>query len=199
MKSKKMIRLTGFASVVVAAGLAIGACSSSGAEPNSSSNTPTTAEMTADAPQTSAPAAGKTIVDIAASNPEFSTLASAVKAAGLAETLSGPGPFTVFAPTNAAFEKLPPGTLDALLQPANKDQLTGVLTYHVVPATVMAADVKPGRVTTVNGATFTVSADAGKVALTDARGGTANVVTTDVVASNGVIHVIDAVLLPPTP
>jgi uncharacterized surface protein with fasciclin (FAS1) repeats len=198
MRSKKMTRLAGFASLVAAAGLAIGACSSSGAE-TSSSTTPTTGSMTKSAPQTSAPASDKTIVDIAASNPDFSTLVAAVKAAGLASTLSGPGPFTVFAPTDAAFAKLPPGTLDTLLQPANKEQLAGVLTYHVVPATVMAANVKPGPVTTVNGATFTVSADAGKVTLTDARDGTANVVKTDVVASNGVIHVIDAVLLPPAP
>ena len=196
MRSQKMTRLAGFASLVAAAGLTIGACSSSGAETNAST-TPTTDSMTKSAPQTSAPASDKTIVDIAASNPDFSTLVTAVKAADLAGTLSGPGPFTVFAPTDAAFEKLPPGTLDTLLQPANKEQLKGVLTYHVVPATVMAADVEPGPVTTVNGATFTVSADAGKVALTDARGGTANVVKTDIVASNGVIHVIDAVLSPP--
>jgi uncharacterized surface protein with fasciclin (FAS1) repeats len=196
MRSKRMTPLAGFASVVAAAGLTIGACSSTGAESTSASTTPTTGSMTENAPQTSAPASDKTIVDIAASNPDFSTLVTAVKAAGLAGTLSGPGPFTVFAPTDAAFEKLPPGTLDTLLQPANKEQLSNVLTYHVVPATVMAADVEPGPVTTVNGATFTVSADAGKVALTDARGGTANVVKTDIVASNGVIHVIDGVLLP---
>jgi uncharacterized surface protein with fasciclin (FAS1) repeats len=197
MRSKRMTPLAGFASVVAVAGLTIGACSSTGAESTSASTTPTTGSMTENAPQTSAPASDKTIVDIAASNPDFSTLVTAVKAAGLAGTLSGPGPFTVFAPTDAAFEKLPPGTLDTLLQPANKEQLSNVLTYHVVPATVMAADVEPGPVTTVNGATFTVSADAGKVALTDARGGAVNVVKTDIVASNGVIHVIDGVLLPP--
>ena len=142
-------------------------------------------------------ATDETIVDVAASNPNFSTLVSAVEAAGLAETLAGEGPFTVFAPTNDTFAKLPAGTVESLLQPANKDQLTGILTYHVVPGEVMAADVTAGDVTTVNGAPFTVATDGG-VVITDGQGGTANVVQTDIVASNGVIHVIDAVLLPPS-
>jgi uncharacterized surface protein with fasciclin (FAS1) repeats len=196
MQSKKT-RLTGFVAVVAAAGLTISACSSSEAEPTSGSTAPTTTAMTDDAPQNGVPAAEETIVDVAAGNPDFSTLVTAVEAADLAETLSGDGPYTVFAPTDAAFEQLPSGTLDTLLEPANQEQLAGVLTYHVVPGTVMAADVEPGSVTTVNGAPFTVSADGGTVTLTDARGGTANVVQTDIVASNGVIHVIDAVLLPP--
>jgi uncharacterized surface protein with fasciclin (FAS1) repeats len=145
---------------------------------------------------TAAPA-GKTIVDIAASNPDFSTLVTAVKAAGLADTLSGTGPFTVFAPTNEAFAKLPAGTVDTLLKPENKQQLADVLTYHVLPASVMAKDVQPGAAKTVNGADVTVSVENGNVILTDGQGNKAKVVKTDIVASNGVIHVIDAVLLPP--
>jgi len=138
------------------------------------------------------------IVEIAASNPDFSTLVAAIDAAGLTETLSGEGPYTVFAPTDDAFAALPDGTLDTLLKPANKDQLAAILTYHVVDGEVMAADVTPGDVTTVNGADFTVSEDMGTVSITDGQGNTAQVVTTDIVASNGVIHVIDAVLLPPS-
>ncbi len=138
----------------------------------------------------------KTITDVVASNPDFSTLLAAVQAAGLGETLAGEGPYTVFAPTDEAFAALPEGTLDSLLQPKNKEQLTGILTYHVVDGKVMAADVQPGDVTTLNGGSFAVSVEDGNVVLTDASGGTAQVVQTDVPASNGVIHVIDAVLLP---
>jgi uncharacterized surface protein with fasciclin (FAS1) repeats len=141
--------------------------------------------------------AAGTIVDVAVGNPDFETLVAAVTAADLVETLSGEGPFTVFAPTNDAFAALPEGTLDTLLDPANKDQLAGILTYHVVAGEVMAADLTDGQVVeTVNGATFTVNIDGDAVTLTDAAGGTVNVVATDVDASNGVIHVIDAVLLP---
>ncbi len=143
-------------------------------------------------------AATETIVDIAASNPDFSTLVSAVKAAGLVDTLSGTGPFTVFAPTNAAFAKLPAETLKSLLLPENKQKLADILTYHVVPGEVMAKDVKPGSVTTVNGADFTVSTENGDVIITDGQGNKSKVTKTDIVASNGVIHVIDTVLLPPT-
>ncbi len=192
MRFTKMHRTVATVSVVAAAGLALGACSSS-SKAATDTNTSTTA---ADTTMTTAPAA-KTIVEIAASNPDFSTLVTGVKAAGLADTLSGAGPFTVFAPTNDAFAKLPAGTLDTLLKPENKQQLAAILTYHVVPATVMASDVKPGKVTTVNGATFTVATENGDVILTDGQGNKAKVVKTDIVASNGVIHVIDAVLLPP--
>jgi uncharacterized surface protein with fasciclin (FAS1) repeats len=186
------------AALGVAAVLALGACGSS--DDDSADATPTTtAEMptTTAAPDTTV-APAQNIVEIAAGNPQFSTLVSAVEAAGLTETLSGEGPFTVFAPTNAAFEALPAGTVDTLLQPANKQQLTDILTYHVVPAAVMAKDVEPGDVTTVNGATFEIAAEDGGVTITDGEGGKAKVVTTDIVASNGVIHVIDAVLIPPT-
>jgi transforming growth factor-beta-induced protein len=138
----------------------------------------------------------KTIVDIAASNSDFSTLVTAVKAAGLVETLSGPGPFTVFAPTNAAFAKVPKATLDALL--ADKKALTDVLTYHVVSGKVLAADVvklNGKSAKTVNGAEVKIAVKDGKVILNDS----VMVTATDIVASNGVIHVLDAVLLPPAP
>ena len=128
---------------------------------------------------------------MAASNPDFSTLVTAVQAAGLAETLSGEGPFTVFAPTNEAFAAVPAEVLDKLL--ADKEALTKVLTYHVLPGQVMAADVTPGDVTTVEGSTVTISDDGGTLKIGDAA-----IVATDVAASNGVIHVIDAVLVPPT-
>jgi uncharacterized surface protein with fasciclin (FAS1) repeats len=138
----------------------------------------------------------QTIVEIASSNEDFSTLVAAIGAAGLADTLSGDGPYTVFAPTNEAFKALPKGTLASLLLPKNKDQLAGILTYHVVPGKIMAAEVQSGEVTTVNGQTFTIDAMADGVTITDAQGNTANVTSTDIEASNGVIHVIDAVLLP---
>ena len=192
MRFTKMHRTVATVSVVAAAGLAFGACSSSSKA--STDSNPSTTE--ANAAATTAPA-DKTVVAIAASNPDFSTLVAGVKAADLADTLSGPGPFTVFAPTNEAFEKLPAGTLDTLLKPANQKQLAAILTYHVVPATVMASDVQPGEVKTVNGATFTVATKSGDVILTDGQGNTAKVVKTDIVGSNGVIHVIDGVLLPP--
>jgi uncharacterized surface protein with fasciclin (FAS1) repeats len=141
-------------------------------------------------------ASSETITEIVADNPEFSTLRAAVEAGGLAETLSGQGPYTVFAPTDAAFAELPAGTLDTLLQPANQDQLTAILTYHVVPAEVAAADVQPGEVTTVNTAPFNVAVDGGAVKITDGQGNQANVIKTDIDASNGIIHVVDSVLLP---
>lgn len=134
---------------------------------------------------------GQTIVDIAAGNPDFSTLVTAVKAAGLAETLSGEGPFTVFAPTNAAFAKLPAGTVEDLLKPENKDKLTAILTYHVVAGEVKAADVvKLSSADTVNGKAVTIDASSG------VKVNNATVTATDIDASNGVIHVIDTVILP---
>jgi uncharacterized surface protein with fasciclin (FAS1) repeats len=136
-------------------------------------------------------AEAKTIVDVAAGAGQFKTLVAAVKAAGLAETLSGKGPFTVFAPTDEAFAKLPAGTVENLLKPENKQKLAGILTYHVLAGKVMAADVKTMSAKTVNGKEAAIKVDGGKVTI-----GAANVVKTDVGASNGVIHVIDAVLLP---
>jgi uncharacterized surface protein with fasciclin (FAS1) repeats len=134
-----------------------------------------------------------TIVDVAAGNPDFSTLVAAITAAGLGETLAGEGPFTVFAPTNAAFAALPAGTLDSLLLPENKDQLTAILTYHVVPGKVMAADLPATAtdVATVNGAMVSVVAAPEGATVNGAK-----ITAADVAASNGVIHVIDTVLLP---
>ena len=143
-------------------------------------------------------AATGTITEIVQGNEDFSTLLEAVGAAGLRETLSGEGPFTVFAPTDAAFAALPEGTLQSLLEPENQDQLTGILTYHVVPAEVPATEVMPGDVQTVNGADLAVMVEDGTVLLEDGQGNEAMVTQTDIEASNGIIHVIDAVLLPPS-
>jgi uncharacterized surface protein with fasciclin (FAS1) repeats len=132
----------------------------------------------------------KTIVDIAVEAGNFSTLVAAVKAAGLVETLSGPGPFTVFAPTDEAFAKLPAGTVESLLK--DKAKLTSILTYHVVPGKVMAADVvKLTSAKTVQGNNVTIKVDGSTVMVDGAK-----VITTDIEASNGVIHVIDSVILP---
>ncbi|MBL9208881.1 MAG: fasciclin domain-containing protein [Opitutaceae bacterium] len=136
-------------------------------------------------------ASAKTLVEIAAGSPDHTTLVAAVKAAGLAETLSGSGPFTIFAPTNAAFAKLPAGTVESLLKPENKAKLVSILTYHVVPAKVMAADVKSGEAPTVNGKALTIKADGMGVMVNKSR-----VTATDLVGSNGVIHVVDTVILP---
>ena len=132
------------------------------------------------------------IVQVAASNEDFSTLVAAIKAAGLADVLSGKGPYTVFAPTNKAFANLPDGTLDMLLLPENKDKLVAILTYHVVSGEVPAAEVvKLTEVTTVQGATASISATDDGVTIDGA-----NVIATDIETSNGVIHVIDAVITP---
>lgn len=133
-----------------------------------------------------------TIVDIAASNESFSTLVQAVQAAGLVETLSSEGPFTVFAPTNEAFAALPPGTLEELLKPENQALLQQVLTYHVVAGAVESSEIQPGEVATVEGSPVTLDITNGMVMVNDAT-----VVAADVQASNGVIHVIDRVILPP--
>ena len=137
-------------------------------------------------------AAKADIVDTAVAAGSFNTLVAAVQAAGLVETLKGDGPFTVFAPTDAAFAALPEGTVESLLKPENRDQLVAVLTYHVVPGKVTAAEVvNLSEAGTVNGANVTISSSYGKV-----RVDGANVVQADVLASNGVIHVIDQVILP---
>ena len=150
------------------------------------------AETTVAAVDTAAPSEAGDIVAVASANPDFSTLVAAVAAAGLVETLQGPGPFTVFAPTNEAFAALPAGLVDKLLLPENKAVLTQILNYHVVSGKVMAADVTAGDVPTVEGSNVAVTVDGG-VKLNDS----ANVIITDVAASNGVIHAIDAVILPP--
>jgi uncharacterized surface protein with fasciclin (FAS1) repeats len=133
------------------------------------------------------------IVDTAVAAGQFNTLAAALKAAGLVDTLKGPGPFTVFAPTDDAFKKLPAGTVESLLKPENKDQLVKVLTYHVVPGKVMSSSLsgKKTEVRTVEGGTLEIDASAGGVTVDDAK-----VVSADVAADNGVIHVIDTVVMP---
>jgi uncharacterized surface protein with fasciclin (FAS1) repeats len=144
------------------------------------------------------------IVDIAAGSADHTTLVAAVKAADLVETLKSKGPFTVFAPTNDAFAKLPAGTVESLLLPENKSKLSGILTYHVVAgnldATAVLAAIKKGKgkvvLTTVNGAKLTASLEKGKVTLTDENGGKSTVTATDLKGTNGIIHVIDTVVLP---
>jgi uncharacterized surface protein with fasciclin (FAS1) repeats len=196
---------------VAALGLVASACSNDDSDTDAESATTQAPAATAGAesatPSTmapadseaSAPAAGGDIVDTAVGAGDFTTLVTAVQAAELEETLRGEGPFTVFAPTDDAFAALPAGTVDTLLADPTGD-LTDILTYHVVPGEVLAADVAGldgEAVTTVNGATFTVGvADDGAVTLTDGAGNEVSVVATDVQADNGVIHVIDGVLLP---
>ncbi|NEY89141.1 fasciclin domain-containing protein [Tabrizicola oligotrophica] len=146
----------------------------------------------------------KTIVENAVNSADHTTLVAAVQAAGLVETLNGEGPFTVFAPTNEAFAKLPAGTVETLLKPENKDQLTKILTCHVVGAKALAADVQKmvaddggmHTVKTVGGCEFTAMVEGDKVQIKDGQGGVATVAIADVLQKNGVIHVIDSVLLP---
>jgi uncharacterized surface protein with fasciclin (FAS1) repeats len=146
----------------------------------------------------------KNIIQNAVDSPDHTTLVAAVKAAGLVDTLSGAGPFTVFAPTNEAFAKLPEGTVSTLLKPENKDQLVKILTYHVVAGKVSSKDlmkrIKKGggkaELKTLQGGIITASMQMGHIMLTDEKGGTATVTIADVNQSNGVIHVIDAVLMP---
>ncbi len=148
--------------------------------------------------------ANKNIVENASKSKDHTTLVAAVKAAGLVATLEGKGPFTVFAPTNEAFEKLPAGTVDTLLKPENKKKLTDILTYHVVAgdmtADKLAKEIKAGdgkaTLKTVNGEKLTAKMDGDDIVLTDAKGGTAKVTIANVMQSNGVIHVIDTVLMP---
>lgn len=154
--------------------------------------TPAASETTP-APSNAAEATSdRTVVDIAASNDSFKTLTAALKAAGLTDTLSGEGPFTVFAPTDAAFAALPEGTLEKLLLPENKAALVKILTYHVVPGEVTSTELESGEVTTVAGSPVSVAVEPSGVMVNNAM-----VVQPDVQASNGVIHVIDKVILPP--
>ena len=149
-------------------------------------------------------AQSKDVVDIAIGSADHTTLVAAVKAADLVETLKGKGPFTVFAPTNTAFNKLPKGTVEGLLKPESKAALSSILTYHVVSgnldATAVVAAIKANKgkavLTTVNGGKLTASMKGDKVILTDSKGGIATVTATDLTGSNGVVHVIDTVLMP---
>ncbi len=148
--------------------------------------------------------AEKDVVDIAINSPDHTTLVAAVKAAGLVETLKGDGPFTIFAPTNAAFEKLPSGTVDNLLKPENKSKLVNILTYHVVAGSLNAKDVLAAveagngkaEVKAINGGMITAMVKNGSVYLMDEKGNTSKVTTVDLKGSNGVIHVIDTVIMP---
>ena len=186
--------LIGLAMLSVAT--AVGACAS-----GTDSATTTTEESPiaaspspmAESPMANSGATGTTLDQVVAGNSSFSTLSTAIQAAGLGATLSGAEPYTIFAPTNEAFAALPPGTLDKLLLPENKADLQKVLSYHVVPGTVTSADITPGEVNTVEGSPVTIATDAGKVTV-----GTATVIEADITASNGVIHAIDQVLLPPS-
>lgn len=193
----KINRTATLAGVSIAALLTLAACNNAEEAPPADATTADTAAM--------APAAAGTVVAVAQGNADFSTLVSAVTAADLAGTLGGAGPFTVFAPTNAAFEKVPAATRETLMAPAGKADLTKILTYHVVPGRVDAAtltqQIQAGggsaALTTVEGGTLTarVGAD-GSVTLTDENGGVSRVVQADVPASNGVIHAIDTVVMP---
>ena len=186
----RVMRRTAIAVVSIAAALTLSACSSSSDEATTESSAAVEESAIEEADDMVGEASVGTIVDVASANPDFSTLVAAITAADLGETLSGEGPFTVFAPTNEAFAALPAGVLDALLLPENKDALTKILTYHVVSGQVMAADITDGDVATVEGQNVTLST---------ADGVTVNgaaVVTADIVTDNGVIHVVDAVLVP---
>jgi uncharacterized surface protein with fasciclin (FAS1) repeats len=146
----------------------------------------------------------KTIVQNAVNSKDHTTLVAAVKAAGLVDTLSGPGPFTVFAPTNAAFAKLPAGTVESLVKPENKATLTSILTYHVVSGRLTAKDIAANAkahggvatLTTVQGETLTIRKSGSAWVITDAKGGKSTITIADVMQSNGVIHVVDTVLMP---
>ena len=185
--------------ISLVASLALVACGSD--SKTETISTPAPVDTSAEAPvdtsaettETTMAAEAGDIVAVAAGNPDFSTLVAAVTAAGLVETLQGAGPFTVFAPNNEAFAALPAGLVDKLLLPENKDTLVKILTYHVVSGKVMAADVTAGDVPSVEGSNITVAVEGGTVTLN----GSSKVIATDVAASNGVIHVIDAVILPP--
>lgn len=161
-------------------------------QPVSTTNSVVVPVIAGNPASTTKAAASRTIVDIAASNASFDTLVAAVRAAGLVDVLSGKGPFTVFAPTDEAFAALPKGTLEKLLKPENKAKLQQILTYHVVPGSVLSNAIQPGQVNTVQGKPVTLKTKGNRVKVNDA-----NVVTADIQASNGVIHVIDRVILPP--
>jgi len=182
------IRLAG--AVAVTAALVLTGCASE--DDTAATDTEPTAEATDEAMDTEEAAEEPgTIVEVASANEDFSTLVAAVDAAGLVDTLNDEGPFTVFAPTNEAFDALPEGVLDALLLPENEDVLTSILTYHVVPGEVTSDQITDGDVATVEGQNVTISTENGVMV------NEATVVTPDVDASNGVIHVVDSVLIPP--
>ncbi|MFC4632334.1 fasciclin domain-containing protein [Dokdonia ponticola] len=188
--------------MMLAAGLIVASC---GEKKETKATEPVTTETNVETETTEVTEVETpNIVGVAVGNENFSTLVAAVKAAELVDTLSGDGPFTVFAPTNDAFGKLPEGTIDTLLKPESKATLTGILTYHVVAGKFMAADVveaikaNNGSFTadTVQGEKITLMLDGENVVIKDAKGGTSVIIMTDVAASNGVIHAIDTVIMP---
>ncbi|MGL5838712.1 MAG: fasciclin domain-containing protein [Sphingorhabdus sp.] len=209
MKALKLSMVAGLSA------LALAACSNAADNAEGGADTTTNDTMVQDETATAADpmasgttagttASGQNLVALAQGNSDLSTLVSAVTAAGLGETLSGPGPFTVFAPTNAAFAKVDKATLDGLMKPDSKAKLSDILKYHVVAGNVKAADlakqIKDGGGTatlkTVNGANLKASLQGDKVILTDAKGGKSTVTATDIAASNGVVHTIDTVVMP---
>lgn len=183
--------------------LALSACSGSESVPTETEVTQDDAMASNNIVATEA-TANKNIVALAQDNPQVSTLVTAITAAGLGETLSGNGPFTVFAPSNAAFAKLDKATLDGLLKPENKAKLASLLTYHVVAGDVKSGDLAKlisygkgtATVKTVNGGSLKASMDGNKILLTDAKGGKSTVTAPDMVASNGTIHLVDTVVMP---
>jgi len=183
MRKHSFRRMVAAAAMVAIPVTAVGVSTAGASTPSSSMDSNSTAKQN--------------IVQVAAGNPDFSTLVTAVKKAGLVKALSGKGPYTVFAPTNEAFAKVPAATLDSLL--ADKAALTNVLTYHVLKGKVPASKLKPTQtVTTLDGKDITINVADGKATITDGQGNTVNITTTDIKAKNGIIHVIDGVLLPPT-
>lgn len=183
-----MLKLATAAAIALVAGTPLAACAMTGS----------------DGSMASAPRASGTVVDIAVASPAHTTLVAAVQAAGLAGTLSGRGPFTVFAPTDSAFARLPSGTVETLVRPENRGMLQSILTYHVVPGRVTAAQlvsaIRAGggmaRLTTVQGGALVARLSGGNVVVTDAKGGRATVTQADLSGSNGIIHVTDAVSMP---
>ena len=196
MKALKISMIAGLSAI------ALSACSGNAEAP--AEDVVVTDETAAAEPMAADATAPKTIVALAQGNADLSTLVAAVTAAGLGETLSGAGPFTVFAPTNAAFAKVDKATLEGLLKPESKAALTGILTYHVVAGNVKAADVVKmitdgkgtATIKTVAGGELKASMDGDKVILTDAKGGKSTITATDIAASNGVVHTIDTVVMP---
>ena len=196
MKALKISMIAGLSA------LALSACSGNAEAP--AEDVVVQDETAAADPMAADATAPKTIVALAQGNADLSTLVAAVTAAGLGETLSGAGPFTVFAPTNAAFAKVDKATLEGLLKPESKAALTGILTYHVVAGNVKAADVVKmitdgkgtATIKTVAGGELKASMDGDKVVLTDAKGGKSTITATDIAASNGVVHTIDTVVMP---
>ena len=186
----RISRGTRTAAAAIATALVLAACSGTDEPAATDEPTPAPVETPAEAEEAATDELG-TIVDIALETPGFDTLVAAVTAAGLVETLQGEGPFTVFAPTDAAFAALPEGLLEKLLDPANLDVLVKILTYHVVSGAVLSTDVVAGDVATVEGQGITLATDGG-VTVNGAK-----VIIADVLASNGVIHAIDQVILPP--